>query len=150
MSAEKRKVWVVGHKNPDTDSICAALSYAYLKNQTENDKTYVAKRAGAVNAETHYVLDYFGAQEPELVTYAGTQIKDINFRRTAGVSSQISLRRAWETMKKLEVVTLPVTNQFGKLEGIIVTRILQRLTWTFLIIMCYPRHEHSIKILPQH
>lgn len=42
MSAEKRKVWVVGHKNPDTDSICAALSYAYLKNQTENDKTYVA------------------------------------------------------------------------------------------------------------
>ena len=63
MSAEKRKVWVVGHKNPDTDSICAALSYAYLKNQTENDKTYVAKRAGAVNAETHYVLDYFGAQE---------------------------------------------------------------------------------------
>ena len=93
-----------------------------LKNQTENDKTYVAKRAGAVNAETHYVLDYFGAQEPELVTYAGTQIKDINFRRTAGVSSQISLRRAWETMKKLEVVTLPVTNQFGKLEGIIVTK----------------------------
>lgn len=122
MSAEKRKVWVVGHKNPDTDSICAAISYAYLKNQTENDKTYVAKRAGAVNAETHYVLDYFGAQEPELVTYAGTQIKDINFRRTAGVSSQISLRRAWETMKKLEVVTLPVTNQFGKLEGIIVTK----------------------------
>lgn len=82
----------------------------------------MAKRAGAVNAETHYVLDYFGAQEPELVTYAGTQIKDINFRRTAGVSSQISLRRAWETMKKLEVVTLPVTNQFGKLEGIIVTK----------------------------
>lgn len=122
MSAEKRKVWVVGHKNPDTDSICAAISYAYLKNQTENDKTYVAKRAGAVNAETHYVLDYFGAQEPELVTYAGTQIKDINYRRTAGVSSQISLRRAWETMKKLEVVTLPVTNQFGKLEGIIVTK----------------------------
>ena len=106
MSAEKRKVWVVGHKNPDTDSICAALSYAYLKNQTENDKTYVAKRAGAVNAETHYVLDYFGAQEPELVTYAGTQIKDINFRRTAGVSSQISLRRAWETMIKLEVVVI--------------------------------------------
>ena len=68
------------------------------------------------------MLDYFGAQEPELVTYAGTQIKDINFRRTAGVSSQISLRRAWETMKKLEVVTLPVTNQFGKLEGIIVTK----------------------------
>ena len=119
MSAEKRKVWVVGHKNPDTDSICAALSYAYLKNQTENDKTYVAKRAGAVNAETHYVLDYFGAQEPELVTYAGTQIKDINYRRTAGVSSQISLKRAWEIMKEGGLATLPVVCKNGQLEGLI-------------------------------
>lgn len=122
MSNEKKKVWVVGHKNPDTDSICAAISYAYLKNQTEPGKNYVAKRAGAINAETQYVLDYFKAEEPELVNYAGAQIKDINFRKTAGVSSQISLKRAWELMKKLEVVTLPVTNQFGKLEGIIVTK----------------------------
>ena len=52
MSTEKKKVWVVGHKNPDTDSICAAISYAYLKNQTEPGKNYVAKRAGAINAET--------------------------------------------------------------------------------------------------
>lgn len=122
MSTETKKVWVVGHKNPDTDSICAAISYAYLKNQTETGKTYLAKRAGAINAETRYVLDYFKAEEPELVTFAGAQIKDINFRKTAGVSSQISLKRAWETMKKLEVVTLPVTNSMGKLEGIIVTK----------------------------
>ena len=122
MNTEKKKVWVVGHKNPDTDSICAAISYAYLKNQTETGKNYVAKRAGAINAETKYVLEYFKAPEPELVNYAGAQIKDINFRKTAGVSSQISLKRAWETMKKLEVVTLPVTNSAGKLEGIIVTK----------------------------
>lgn len=122
MSTEKKKVWVVGHKNPDTDSICAAISYAYLKNQTETGKNYQPKRAGAINAETRYVLDYFRAEEPELVKFAGAQIKDINFRKTAGVGSQISLKRAWETMKKLEVVTLPVTNAAGKLEGIIVTK----------------------------
>lgn len=122
MSTEKKKVWVVGHKNPDTDSICAAISYAYLKNQTETGKIYQPKRAGAINAETRYVLDYFKAEEPELVKFAGAQIKDINFRKTAGVGSQISLKRAWETMKKLEVVTLPVTNAAGKLEGIIVTK----------------------------
>lgn len=122
MSTEKKKVWVVGHKNPDTDSICAAISYAYLKNQTETGKNYQPKRAGAINAETRYVLDYFKAEEPELVKFAGAQIKDINFRKTAGVGSQISLKRAWETMKKLEVVTLPVTNAAGKLEGIIVTK----------------------------
>lgn len=122
MSTESKKVWVVGHKNPDTDSICAAISYAYLKNQSGDKKTYVAKRAGMVNEETRYVLERFGVEEPPLVTYAGAQIKDINIRKTAGVSNQISLKRAWELMKKLEVVTLPVTNQFGKLEGVIVTK----------------------------
>ncbi len=121
MSTEPKKVWVVGHKNPDTDSICAAISYAYLKNQI-GDRVYEAKRAGTTNEETRYVLDYFGAAEPELVTYVGAQIKDISIRKTAGVSSQISLKRAWELMKKLEVVTLPVTNRFGKIEGIIVTK----------------------------
>ncbi len=121
MSTETKKVWVVGHKNPDTDSICAAISYTYLKNQTK-DAVYSAKRAGAINEETRYVLDYFKAEEPELVTYAGTQIKDISIRRTAGVSSQISLKRAWELMKKLDVVTLPVVNRFGKVEGVIVTK----------------------------
>ena len=122
MSTESKKVWVVGHKNPDTDSICAAISYAYLKNKSGDKKTYVAKRAGAVNEETRYVLERFGVEEPPLVSYAGAQIKDINIRKTAGVSNQISLKRAWELMKKLEVVTLPVTNQFGKLEGVIVTK----------------------------
>ena len=122
MSTESKKVWVVGHKNPDTDSICAAISYAYLKNQSGDKKTDVAKRAGAVNEETRYVLERFGVEEPPLVSYAGAQIKDINIRKTAGVSNQISLKRAWELMKKLEVVTLPVTNQFGKLEGVIVTK----------------------------
>ena len=122
MSTESKKVWVVGHKNPDTDSICAAISYAYLKNQSGDKKTYVAKRAGAVNEETRYVLERFGVEEPPLVSYASAQIKDINIRKTAGVSNQISLKRAWELMKKLEVVTLPVTNQFGKLEGVIVTK----------------------------
>lgn len=122
MSTESKKVWVVGHKNPDTDSICAAISYAYLKNQSGDKKTYVAKRAGAVNEETRYVLERFGVEEPPLVSYAGAQIKDTNIRKTAGVSNQISLKRAWELMKKLEVVTLPVTNQFGKLEGVIVTK----------------------------
>lgn len=122
MSTESKKVWVVGHKNPDTDSICAAISYAYLKNQSGDKKTYVAKRAGAVNEETRYVLERFGVEEPPLVSYAGAQIKDINIRKTAGVSNQISLKRAWDLMKKLEVVTLPVTNQFGKLEGVIVTK----------------------------
>lgn len=121
MNFEPKKVWVTGHKNPDTDSICAAIAYAYLKNQM-GDREYIPKRAGAVSAETRYVLDYFKVKEPELITDVGAQLKDITIRKTVGVSAQISLKRAWELMKKLDVVTLPVTNRLGKLEGVIVTK----------------------------
>lgn len=124
---EKKQIWVVGHKHPDTDSICAAISYANLKNCLEDSKEsksvrtqYVPKRAGNINAETAYVLERFQAVIPELVTDVGTQIKDIHIRKTEGVSSHISMKKAWEMMKILGVVTLPVVNQ-NKLEGLIVT-----------------------------
>lgn len=121
MNFEAKKVWVTGHKNPDTDSICAAIAYAYLKNQL-GDREYIPKRAGSINAETRYVLDYFHVQEPELITDVGAQIKDITIRKTMGVSSHISLKRAWELMKKLDVVTLPVVNRMDQVEGLIVTK----------------------------
>ncbi len=70
MNIEPKKVWVVGHKNPDTDSICAAISYAYLKNQL-GERQYVPKRAGAISEETRYVLDYFKVEDPELITDVG-------------------------------------------------------------------------------
>lgn len=125
---EKKKIWVVGHKHPDTDSVCAAIAYANLKNSLEKKNTehkvtkeYVAKRAGSLNAETTYVLDRFQAQSPELITDVGTQMKDIHMRKTEGVSSHISMKKAWEMMKILNVVTLPVVNKKDKLEGLIVT-----------------------------
>ena len=93
MNIEPKKVWVVGHKNPDTDSICAAISYAYLKNQL-GERQYVPKRAGAISEETRYVLDYFKVEDPELITDVGAQLKDISIRKTAGISSQISLKKA--------------------------------------------------------
>ena len=125
---EERKVWVIGHKNPDTDSICAAITYSYLKNKTiENEQkkeyktVYVPKRAGNISAETMYVLNRFGVEAPELATDVGTQIKDIQIRKTEGVSSHISMKKAWEMMKILKVVTLPVVDKRNRLEGLIVT-----------------------------
>lgn len=118
---QERKIWIIGHKNPDTDSICAAIAYADLKNRTENI-LHEAKRAGSVNEETKYVLECFQIKEPELVTDVRAQIKDISFRRTAGVNSQISLKLAWELMSTENVVTLPVTGAHDRLNGLIVTR----------------------------
>ena len=122
----EKNIWVVGHKNPDTDSICAAIAYAHLKNtlaEKEQDTSirYVPARAGEVNAETAYVLSRFGLKAPEYISDVGTQIRDIAFRRTEGVNSHLSMKKAWEMMKNLNVVTLPVVNDKNKLEGIIVT-----------------------------
>lgn len=119
MAKQERCVWVVGHKNPDTDSICAAISYAYLKNQTE-DGNFIAKRAGSINNETRYVLERFGVKEPELITDVGAQIKDIDYRQTEGVSGHFSLKKAWELMRSLDVVTLPVVDDSKRLTGLIV------------------------------
>ncbi len=117
----KNIIRVIGHKNPDTDSICAAIAYANLKAKVDDTKEYIPMRAGNISAETAFVLDYFGAGEPELMTDVGTQLKDIYIRKTEGVSSHISMKKAWEMMKILNVVTLPVVNVKNKLEGIIVT-----------------------------
>lgn len=105
----ERKVIVIGHKNPDTDSICSAIAYARLKNKISGSDAYVARRAGKINLETRYVLNKLGVEYPQLQEDVRTQVKDIEIRKTAGVRENISLRKAWSLMKELNVVTLPIT-----------------------------------------
>ena len=118
---ETKKVWVVGHKNPDTDSICSAIAYANLKNQT-SEGVFIPKRAGEINEETRYVLETFGVKIPGLITDVGAQVKDIEYRLSPGISETISLKRAWEMMKEQDVVTLSVTDEENNLVGLITTQ----------------------------
>ncbi|MEH2957188.1 putative manganese-dependent inorganic diphosphatase [Candidatus Merdisoma sp. JLR.KK006] len=112
-----RPVYIIGHKNPDTDSICSALAYAYLKNQIYGGG-YIAARAGQLNQETQYVLNFFQAEAPVYVADVMTQVKDIEIRKTEGVRGNLSLKQAWNLMRQLGVVTLPITNE-RKIEGLI-------------------------------
>ncbi len=117
---QAQTVFVIGHKNPDTDSISAAISYAFLKNSISDSAVrYGAVKAGPVNNETRFVLERFGFSEPPTLDDVSTQISDIDFRHTEGVSSHISLKKAWEIMKELDVVTLPITREDGRLQGLI-------------------------------
>ncbi len=109
---------MIGHKNPDTDSICSAICYANLKRIATGDE-YVPGRAGRVNEETQFVLDYFGVEAPELVSHVKTEVRDIEIRETKGVNRNISLKKAWNTMQEVNVVTLPAVNDEGQLEGLI-------------------------------
>lgn len=118
---KKNKVYVIGHRNPDTDSVCSAIAYAYFKNQTATDDIeYIPMRAGAINEETKYVLSRFGVESPSYVADVSTQIQDIEIRKTEGVSRTISLKKAWNLLKNQSVYTLPIVRS-GKLEGIIST-----------------------------
>lgn len=112
-----RPVYIIGHKNPDTDSICSALAYAYLKNTLEGGG-YIAARAGQLNQETQYVLNFFQAEAPVYVADVMTQVKDIEIRKTEGVQSNLSLKQAWNLMRRIGAVTLPITKE-QKIEGLI-------------------------------
>ena len=114
-----KKVYIVGHKNPDTDSVCSAIAYANLKQQISED-VYIARRAGLLNEETQYVLDHFGVEPPKLLSDVHLQVKDVDVNRTPGIKSNTSIKEAWAMMKEQNVYTLAVTKD-QKLEGVIAT-----------------------------
>ena len=69
--SEKRSVYILGHRNPDTDSICSAIAYADLKNRENDGNRYVAARAGQISPETDYVLRRFGMRQPVYLNNIG-------------------------------------------------------------------------------
>ena len=85
MGMKRDKVFVVGHKNPDTDSVCSAICYANLKSQLNKDADYIAVRAGHLNEESQYVLERFGVHPPVYIKDVRTQVRDIEIRETEGV-----------------------------------------------------------------
>lgn len=137
----QKEIYVIGHKNPDTDSICSAIAYASLKNdilgklkqgesakqyqdflienEDFNEIMYVPARAGQMSTETDYVLDTFGLQKPMLMNVIRTQVSDINIRRIQPISKNYSLRQAWETMRDKDTSTLAITDSKGVLMGLI-------------------------------
>lgn len=102
-----KKVYVIGHRNPDTDSICSALAYANLKNEVEGGG-YHAYRAGNVNGETRYVLDTFGVEEPTYVSDVRPRLNDLNLNAISGVAKSDSLKAARDMMQRQKIVSLPV------------------------------------------
>lgn len=114
----KNEIFVIGHINPDTDSICSAIAYAELKRIITTGK-YKAKRAGQINSETSFVLDSFGIPAPSYLGDVRTQVKDIEIRVVKGVTKGISLKTAWSNMGQNNVVTLPIVDEQNHLEGLI-------------------------------
>ena len=104
---QDKPVIVIGHRNPDTDSICSAIAYANLK-QKITGKSYVARAAGHPNEETRYVLQRFGVEQPEYLATVEPLVRDVELQRIEGIPAELSLKDAWNLMKEGGVVTLPI------------------------------------------
>ena len=121
MPKEAHKVVVIGHRNPDTDSICSAIAYAELKNRTS---TLVCepRRAGKMNQETEFVLKKFGVTPPRMCTDVNPKIRDVDYREMPGIPGSTSLRRAWKIMRDQQIDTLSITSADNELEGVITVK----------------------------
>jgi manganese-dependent inorganic pyrophosphatase len=113
----KNIIYITGHRNPDTDSICSAIAYAEFKNKTGKIPA-VPIRLGEINRETQFVLNYFNAEMPELITTVKTQVSDLDIDLVAPISPDISLKMAWAIMKKNDIKTLPVIDENDRLAGV--------------------------------
>lgn len=113
------KVYVVGHKNPDTDSICSAIAYADFKTKTTHGKRFIPKRAGQINKETEFVLKRFGMDIPEFILDVGVQVRDLEMHPTPHVNSCMTILEMWKLMSEHNIATLPITDSEHRLEGIV-------------------------------
>mgnify|MGYP000948284213 FL=1 len=121
MPKTAHKVVVIGHRNPDTDSICSAIAYAELKNKT-SDLVCEARRAGKMNQETEFVLKKFGVTPPRMCTDVNPKIRDLYDLTFIGIPGSTSLRKAWEIMRDQKIDTLPVTSEDDELQGVITVK----------------------------
>lgn len=110
-------IYISGHRNPDTDSICSAIAYAELKNKT-GETPAIPIRLGEISRETKFALDYFKVEKPEFMETIKAQIQDLNIDTVAPISPDISLKMAWSIMQKNNLKTLPVVGNNDQLIGL--------------------------------
>lgn len=114
------KVFIIGHKNPDTDSICSAIAYADIKTRkTRNKYEYIPMRAGHINSETDFVLKKFKVDVPQYISNMGTQVKDMEIHITPEADASMTLKNAWDLMQANNIRTLPILDKNGALEGLV-------------------------------
>ena len=115
----QENIYIIGHKNPDTDSICSAIAYADIKNRTSQSQRYIPCRAGQINEETEFVLNYFHIQPPHYMPNVGTQVKDMEIHVTPDTDETMSLKQAWDLMQENNLNMLPIQGDNKELKGVI-------------------------------
>ena len=111
------QIYVFGHKNPDSDTICSALAYAYLKQRL--DINAVAYKLGELNSETKFILQYFHVDPPQTLDTIKTQISDLMIDDPLCISSDMTIRAAWKYMKEYSQKAVSVVDSDNRLIGLV-------------------------------
>ena len=114
----KETIYVIGHKNPDSDSICSAIAYAEYKNGSGNINA-IPVRLGNLNRESRFILNYFGVEAPIMMDTVRLSMEDLDFDKIPPVSPEISLKMALNIMNKNNVYSLPVIDENEQLIGVV-------------------------------
>ena len=116
----KDVIYITGHKNPDSDSICAAIAYAEFKNKTQ-DTLAIPVRLGNVSQETQYILDYFVVEAPQFLETVKLKVEDLEMDNIAPLAPEVSLKMAWNIMRDKNLKSIPVADGNNHLLGMLST-----------------------------
>jgi len=114
-----RIVYVLGHRNPDTDSICAAIGYAHFKNLTDKRFLFTPARAGSVNEETVFALQRFGVPIPHELDSLAATVSDLELGKPHAVNARDSVQAVALMMRQKGLHTTPVVDLHGRFSGIV-------------------------------
>jgi len=116
----KDLVYVSGHRNPDSDSICSAIGYAFLMN-TIDRYCAVPVRLGEINRETEFILKYFNVEIPTLLKSVKQKVEDLEYDKATVFSKELTLKTAWSLMKQQNLKSAPILDDHGHLLGLLST-----------------------------
>jgi manganese-dependent inorganic pyrophosphatase len=120
------RIYVTGHRNPDTDSIAAAIAYAELKRRLDPRNEYVPVRLGELNAQTRWVLERSGAREPDFLPHVFLRARDVMRERFPVAAHREAVRAVGLTMAREDLDLVPIVDDDGVLAGVMTERALAR------------------------
>lgn len=120
------KIYVFGHQRPDTDSITAAITYAYLKNQLDNKNEYIPFRLGDLNPESEFVLKYYNIEKPELLEHVYIQVKDAMMKDVITSNIEATIYEIGNKMIEKQIKSIPIVDENNILKGLVTEREIAR------------------------
>ena len=110
---------VIGHKNPDSDSVCSAYAYAILKNLIEPDKRHTAGRCGNLNKQTRFIFDKLGVTPPKFISDVYPKVKDVMTHKVIAIDENEPIKGVIKNIEELKIRITPVISEGTQFKGVI-------------------------------